>query len=113
MAAQSLHDQEWVVVIVVNFVSQTHEGREAVEEAIRAVDGAEPLPQLTRNANLDQACNDHLADAGPVRSRQAMLYTREHCVCGSVVSVDVWLWLWPWLSVPVCVAVGVAVSGCV
>ena len=74
------------MVIVVNFVSQqTHEGREAVEEAIRAVDGAEPLPQLTRNANLDQACNDHLADAGPVRSRQAMLYTREHCVCVAVL----------------------------
>lgn len=42
----------------------THEGKAAIEEAIKAVQEASPLEQLERNYSMDSACEEHLADCG-------------------------------------------------
>ena len=46
---------------------QTHEGRAAVEEAIRALEEAEPLSVLEVSAGLTKAAQEHAEDSGKVR----------------------------------------------
>ena len=60
-------------------VLQTHEGRAAVEEAIRALEEAEPLSVLEVSAGLTKAAQEHAEDSGKVwHSRSHRVHSRSH-----------------------------------
>ncbi len=44
---------------------QTNEGKDAFTEAIEFLKNQAPVSELTEDANLSKACNDHCSDIGP------------------------------------------------